>query len=243
MASDADERTTALGLFNTARSYWRSAEYLNTANLQLTHPHAPVTFLYCHAIELYLKALLRGLGKSVADLKKLGHDVASLARAAAEAGLQLNSEIAEILSHIDDADVAIEARYIVTGFKERLPTNDALSKVSESLDHAVGTKLSQAGFSIRKESFEAPAPQRAGGLGHDTERVLLHMFKADNMDDRDLGIMARRLEMEKGVMQCHLDRLQEAGFADISGSHPDFDEVYWYVLPNGRRYVVEQKLI
>ena len=33
---DNDERTNALGLFNTARSYWRSAEYLSAANLRLT---------------------------------------------------------------------------------------------------------------------------------------------------------------------------------------------------------------
>ena len=57
---DDDERTNAVGLFNTARSYWRSAEYLNVANLSVTHPQAPVTFLFCHAIELYLKAYLRG---------------------------------------------------------------------------------------------------------------------------------------------------------------------------------------
>ena len=49
---DDDERTNALGLFNTARSYWRSAEHLSAAGLEVTHPRAPVTFLFCHAIEL-----------------------------------------------------------------------------------------------------------------------------------------------------------------------------------------------
>lgn len=113
MASDIDddERTNAVGLFNTARSYWRSAEHLNVANLKVTHQRAPVTFLFCHAIELYLKAYLRGAGKSVAELKQIGHRVA------------------------------------------------------------------------------------------------------------------------------------EADFADISGSHPDLGHVYWYLLPEGRRYVVERKLI
>jgi hypothetical protein len=52
---DDDERTNAVGLFNTARSYWRSAVYLAAAELPVTHPRAPVTFLFCHAIELYLK--------------------------------------------------------------------------------------------------------------------------------------------------------------------------------------------
>jgi hypothetical protein len=56
--SDEIERTSPLGLFNYARSYWRSAEYLHAAKLKLTHPSAPATFLFYHAIELYLKAFL-----------------------------------------------------------------------------------------------------------------------------------------------------------------------------------------
>jgi len=123
---DDDERTNAVGLFNTARSYWRSAEHLQAAHLKITHPQAPVTFLFCHAIELYLKAYLRGIGNNVDQLKQLGHHVANLARSAIKSGLAIGPEHSEVLNHIDDADVAIEARYIVTGFKT-VPTNEALS--------------------------------------------------------------------------------------------------------------------
>jgi hypothetical protein len=70
---DDEERTNAVGLFNTARSYWRSAESLTGAALEITHPRAPITFLFCHALELYLKAYLRGTGHSVADLKQKRH--------------------------------------------------------------------------------------------------------------------------------------------------------------------------
>jgi hypothetical protein len=68
---DSDDRTSAVGLFNTARSYWHSAVYLNDASLELTHPLAPVTFLFYHAIELYLKADLRASGKAVARCEVL----------------------------------------------------------------------------------------------------------------------------------------------------------------------------
>jgi hypothetical protein len=239
---DRDERTNALGLFNTARSYWRSAEYLNEGGLKVTHPQAPVTFLYCHAIELYLKAFLRGDGKSIADLKKLGHRVAVLAGVAIENGLPLAPEHREILSHIDDADVPIEARYIVTGFKDR-PTNDGLSSVSESLDKTVGEALAKAGLPIRNENFELPKPRRQNELDDNAERLLVYMFRAVEMEDRDVGMMAARLGLEIGVLRYYLDRLSELGFADISGSHPDLGHVYWYLLPEGRRYVVEWKLI
>jgi len=210
--------------------------------VNVTHPQAPVTFLFCHGIELYLKAFLRGHGKSLADLKKLNHHVANLARVAIETGLPLVPEQKEILSHIDDADVAIEARYIVTGFKNR-PTNEGLSSVSEGLDKAVGAALAKAGLPIRKEDFERPSPQRIDDLDTDTKRVLVELFNTEEMEDRDAGAMAVRLGLPKGVMQYHLDRLEEAGFADISGSHPELGHVYWYLLPGGRRYVVERKLI
>src|SRR5690348_7229603 len=139
-----DDRTTPLGLFNTGRSYWRSAEHLAAAHLQVTHPHAPVTFLYCHAIELYLKAYLRAAGFSVADLKKVGHRVARLAETAAAAGLKVSPDHAAVLSHIDDADVAIEARYIVTGFS-RQPSNEALAAVAQQLDERIAPFLKAKG--------------------------------------------------------------------------------------------------
>ena len=194
---DEDERTNALGLFNTARSYWRSGEHLNVADVKVTHPQAPVTFLYCHAIELYLKAFLRGNQKSVADLKKLGHRVAVLAKLAAENGLSLAPEYREVLSHIDDADVPLEARYIVTGFKNR-PTSEALASVSQSLDETVGRALAKIGLPIRNEDFEPPGPRRKNDLDGDAKRVLIYMFRAVELEDRDVGTMAARLGLEKG---------------------------------------------
>jgi len=112
-----DERTNAVGLFNTARSYWRSAEYLSAAQLKLSHPEAPVTFLFCHSIELYLKAFLRAKGCSLIELKKWGHNVAKLADEATARQINLDGPTRETVSHITEADVALEARYIVTGFK------------------------------------------------------------------------------------------------------------------------------
>ena len=57
-----EERTPPIGLFNYARSYWRSAEQLRASKPDVTHPDAPISFLFYHAIELYLKAFLRSAG-------------------------------------------------------------------------------------------------------------------------------------------------------------------------------------
>jgi hypothetical protein len=70
-----DDRSTPLGLFNYARSYWQSAVLLHHARAKVTHPDAPVTLLLAHAIELYLKVFLRlrGVGRPllVTTLKSL----------------------------------------------------------------------------------------------------------------------------------------------------------------------------
>ena len=48
-----------MGLFNTAEAYGLSAMTLDEAQVRTGHAAKPVQFLYSHAIELYLKALLR----------------------------------------------------------------------------------------------------------------------------------------------------------------------------------------
>lgn len=237
-----DERTNPIGLFNTARSYWQSAEYLNAAKLGVTHPHAPVTFLYCHAIELYLKAYLRAAGSSLADLKRIGHRVSQLADAAASFGLKLDSEHAELLSHVEDEDVAIEARYIVTGFS-RQPAEEALAKVAARLDETVIPFLMRKGYPVREERFDRPAPQpRDDDLGEDTTRVLIALFQAKD-GIAEVRNIAGKFGMPRNVLQYHLDRLSDAKLAESAGGNYRTGDVYWCLTPDGRRYVMERKLV
>ncbi len=242
MGGSDDERTNAVGLFNTARSYWRSAEHLSDADLRVTHPQAPVTFLFCHAIELYLKAYLRGTGTDVAQLKQLGHRVTNLAQSAVKSGLAINAEHSEILNHIDDADVAIEARYIVTGFKT-VPTNEALSKVASVLDEVICGALAKAHHPVRPEQFVPSSPPQAQSLlSHDTIRVMAHIFNTPILDGREVGVMALALRLQRNVLQYHLDCLKQADLADIASGNVD-GSVYWNLTPQGRRYVMDQKLV
>jgi DNA-binding transcriptional ArsR family regulator len=237
---DDNERTNPVGLFNTARSYWRSAEQLTAAPLKVTHPQAPITFLFCHALELYLKAYLLGIGHSLADLKQKGHRVASLAKEAIKYGLEVAPEHAEVLDHIQDTDIAIEARYIVTGFKQ-LPTNEALSNVTEALDRTVCLALIEAGHPVREEKFVRPTPpQRETSLGEETVRVLLHMFRTPRLEDRDVGAIARALNLERGVLEYHLDRLADAKLAETAGGNYLHGHVYWALTSKGRQHAVER---
>lgn len=227
MAKDIDDRdrTNAVGLFNTARSWWRSAEHLNAAALKVTHPQAPVIFLFCHAIELYLKAYLRGVETSLAQLKKVGHRVADLAKAASESGLDLRPEDFEVLAHIDETDMAIESRYIVTGFKT-LATSEALSPVAETLDRAVCAALSKSGFAVRKEIFQRFIPQRQD----EVEKVEEYI---PYMTQKDKEIIGYLLHHNLRMFECepdggHARLLLSRGIVQIAakdGQHVDYSNV------------------
>lgn len=86
------------------------------------------------------------------------------------------------------------------------------------------------------EILRAQIPSEPSPLGGDSVRVLVHLFKVEELQNRDGAIMARELEMERGVLQYHLDRLRDLGLSDAT-------DIYWGVTAEGRRYVVERKLI
>ena len=82
-----------------------------------------------------------------------------------------------------------------------------------------------------------------GTLMHDTGRVLVHLFKADEKGERDVETMARILEMGRNVIRYHLEQLKEAGLADIESGKYIYGPIYWGVTAEGRKHVVEGKLI
>lgn len=148
---DKDERTNALGLFNYARSYWRSGEALMNVKLKATHPHAPMSFLFYHAIELYLKAYLRACGKSVNDLKGIGHSILKLETVAEKEGLQVPNDDREVLRIMDGDDNITRSRYIVTGAMTA-SSEDTLWRTCKSLDELVGSELRKRNIPVRVET-------------------------------------------------------------------------------------------
>jgi hypothetical protein len=72
--AENNERTNSMGLFNTAEAFWKSAVALEKAKVKVGHAESPVRTLYYHAIELYLKALLRQHYSVDMLGKKFGHN-------------------------------------------------------------------------------------------------------------------------------------------------------------------------
>lgn len=129
-------RTSPVGLFHHAHSYSVSAATLTKSGIRVTHPEAPIRFLYTHAIELYLKSFLMVKGISLARLRSraLGHDLCALFREAVNLGLVPDRPMESEISSLNDA---IRDRYIETGVRHILPIQ-ALHSLCESLNRQVG---------------------------------------------------------------------------------------------------------
>jgi DNA-binding MarR family transcriptional regulator len=87
----------------------------------------------------------------------------------------------------------------------------------------------------------SPKQERAG-LSDDSTAVLRYLFRAEG-DARDIGIMARTLQMEKGLVKYHLDQLAEVEMAECIGGNYVDGHIYWALTPTGRKHAVETKLI
>ena len=141
-------RTTPLGLFNYARSFWQAGAHLIDASLGVTHQDAPVTMLLCQAIELYLKAFLRLNGYSKRELKQLSHQYEDIAKHAIKRGLPLSKRDQDVISFLAETNAFIGSRYHRTGPKKVLP-GKTISKTCLRLDALIGDALQQCGEPVR----------------------------------------------------------------------------------------------
>lgn len=134
--NDANDLTSAQGLFNYADTYLGSAHALKEANPRVLFPDSPVRFLLYHSAELHLKAFLRAAGLSVADLHAKGHSFSKLIPAARQFGLGLGRECEDVLIYGQRTGDVIESRYIRTGARRWVET-DTLGKCAAGVRRAV----------------------------------------------------------------------------------------------------------
>ena len=146
--TDDDERTNSLGLFNTAEAYRLSARALQAAKVRHGNADKPLRFLYYHALELYLKALLREKHSMATVRNSFGHQIKLLVREAETLGLVVGEIDRFVLALIDDTDAMIDSRYIRTGTK-RVAALEALDGTSKRIRDGVGTILRSNGVPVR----------------------------------------------------------------------------------------------
>jgi len=121
--------------------------------LRATHVEAPAAFLYYHAIELYLKSVLRLHGVSAKRLQNIGHDFQKLRARAEKYGLDLQGDDNEILKLMADGDIWSRARYLETGII-REPTLAGLRHTSSTLRQWAARAMREAGHPVRMPSHK-----------------------------------------------------------------------------------------
>jgi HEPN domain-containing protein len=141
------DRHPPIGIYNYAASYHVAADLICNEGLKATHPEAPATFLYYHAIELYLKAFLRFHGLSAECLKDIGHNYKRLLSEASKRGLVLGELESEVLNTLN-GEIWGRSRYLEIGSSQEA-TPYALSETSKSLRQKVAKVLKDAGEPVR----------------------------------------------------------------------------------------------
>ncbi|WFU55729.1 hypothetical protein QA639_40390 [Bradyrhizobium pachyrhizi] len=135
------DRSPPIAVFLSGESFFISAEYLRRGledkDLQLRFS-MPVYYLYCHALELTLKAYLRSKGFSSNRLasREFGHKLQVLWKSCVAEGLKGHAVndafIAQAIELLDPFATDFEFRYIKVGPKS-LPTLDAVAGAVEDL--------------------------------------------------------------------------------------------------------------
>jgi DNA-binding MarR family transcriptional regulator len=106
----------------------------------------------------------------------------------------------------------------------------------EKYEHAIRENENEV---LRRKIRAGPSNELAG----DTLRVLIHLFKTDEREDRDVGAMTTKLAMERSILQYHLEQLQNASMVESETERHLLSRIYWALTPEGRKRVVEGKLI
>jgi hypothetical protein len=152
---DDDDRMTSMDLFITAEAYRQSAIVLEEKTLwrapaKIGHAQMPLRFLYSHALELYLKALLR-TKYSIDAVEKFRHSIKRLVKEAEEFGLVVNCADRDLFAIMADTKALIEMRYILTGAKTvgEVVEIENLHRTCKSVRDSVGGLLRNAGVIVR----------------------------------------------------------------------------------------------
>jgi hypothetical protein len=129
------DRTNSMGLCRYARDYSDAGRVVSEKLVSAVAP-TPAYYLYCHAIELVLKAYLRGSGLSLEELKKIGHDLSGAYKRALDARLndkcKLTPEMEQAIELVNPIYRDKEFEYIKIGART-IPTIDILREISELL--------------------------------------------------------------------------------------------------------------
>ena len=146
MANGNSARTSPIGFFNFADSYFVAAKKLNGTRFRTTHPDSPTRFLYHQTLELYLKSFLLLKGESIDSI--FGHRLVQLGNRAGKLGLSLELTHKAVFRSFDRLNTVISARYLEVGYYEGVIALEDIDKACTSLRQEIAQHLQSLGNPI-----------------------------------------------------------------------------------------------
>jgi hypothetical protein len=102
---------TADGIFLLAESYRQAAEIVRNSEKRLRFSDGPIRLLYLQALEGYLRAFLRHVGKSPEDIRSYQHDFAKMLAECRVGGLRVSHISPGFIQSLTEDAVYVRVRY------------------------------------------------------------------------------------------------------------------------------------
>jgi hypothetical protein len=159
-------RTTSLGLLNYAKEYLKAYEILQKENsIKWISPVR--LYLFCHGLELALKAFLKNKKKTIAEIKKMGHDLQKIKKESKE----MQDDKLNALTDHDWAVISIlnqyykkkDYEYIFTGAKQ-YPSEKDLNKTYSKVQRFIQLINQDCSDSNKTERETRPSPSGRGAV-------------------------------------------------------------------------------
>lgn len=135
MAKVDPSRQTGMGLWTDADEMLEAAKLLDASGVHRVL--GPTMYLLGHATELGFKSFILSKGRSLDDLKQLGHDLDAGMRSAIDAGLSAVFEVTDrdraIVALLNPYYRAKEFEYRITGAKQYPTARDLISMLERLL--------------------------------------------------------------------------------------------------------------
>jgi len=136
-------KTLAAELFDQAEAYRRSAAALQVADVQSVFSGLPIFNLYAHAVELYLKALLRIHGHPLEELEgKYRNDFRRIKKRAEVYGLRFAGSDKVAMEYFIRTPLAVRLKYSSTRYYAA-PTADELNDLCHTLRDYIGAEITK----------------------------------------------------------------------------------------------------
>lgn len=145
IGQDANDRSPPITGFLSSECFYKTGQHAHAAHdsdtLRLQFK-GPLYYLYCHALELAMKAFLRAKGMSSAELRgpAIRHSLLNLWKECLTRQLALDfatqNKVGEVIRLLTPYATDHEFRYVRTGFNT-LPTLDEVRDAAAELIEAV----------------------------------------------------------------------------------------------------------